>query len=73
MTCGVSYRGDSDLALLWLWYRPVTMALIQSLAWKHPYAAGIALKRPKKKNHTARKWWGPGSKPALPVAEVHSP
>ena len=30
-----------DLALLWLWCRP--------LAWKPPYAVGVALKRQKTK------------------------
>ena len=33
-----------DLVLLWLWYRPVATALIGSLAWKPPYAEGVALK-----------------------------
>ena len=42
-----------DLALLWLWHRPAAVALIRSLAWELPYAAGAALekaKRQKKKN-----------------------
>ena len=39
-----------DLALLWLWCRPVATAPIQPLAWEPPYAVGVALKRPKKKN-----------------------
>ena len=34
---------------LWLWCRPMVTALIQPLAWELPYAAGVALKRPKKK------------------------
>ena len=38
-----------DLALLWLWCRPVATALIQPLVWGPPYAEGAALKRPKKK------------------------
>ena len=38
-----------DLALLWLWYRPAATAAIRSLAWKHPYAMGAALKRQKNK------------------------
>ena len=33
-----------DLVLLWLWCRSVAVALIQPLAWEHPYAAGVALK-----------------------------
>jgi len=40
----VSCRNGSDLALLWLWGRPTAAALIQSLAWELPYAAGVALK-----------------------------
>ena len=37
-----------DLALLWLWCRPATAALIPRLAWELPFAAGVALKRKKK-------------------------
>ena len=33
-----------DLALLWLWCRAADAALIQPLAWEHPYASGVALK-----------------------------
>ena len=45
-----------DLALLWLWCRPVAMALIRSLAWEPPYAVGAALKkRQKKKNSIGTK------------------
>ena len=33
---------------LWLWRRPAAAALIQTLAWELPYAAGAALKRQKK-------------------------
>ena len=29
-------------ALLWLWRRPTVTALIRSLAWEPPYAAGAA-------------------------------
>ena len=42
-------QGIKDLALQWLWHRPVTTALIQPIAWEPPYAASVALKRPKKK------------------------
>ena len=49
MSCGVDLRHGLDLVLLWLWYRPAAAALIQPLAWEPPYAAGAALKRPKKK------------------------
>ena len=47
MSCGVGRRRVSDLA--WLWRRPAATALIQPLAWELPFAAGAALKRPKKK------------------------
>ena len=33
-----------DPTLLWLWYRLAAVALILSLAWELPYAAGVALK-----------------------------
>ena len=33
-----------DLALLWLWRRPAAIAPIRPLAWKPPYAKGVALK-----------------------------
>ena len=50
MSCGVGHRRGSDLALLWLWRRLATTALIGLLAWEPPYATGAALKeRPKKK------------------------
>ena len=39
-----------DPALLWLCCRPAAVALIQPLVWEHPYAAGAALKRQKKKS-----------------------
>ena len=34
-----------DLALLWLWCRPVATALFWPLAWEPPYAASTTLKR----------------------------
>ena len=43
-----------DPALLWLWCRPAAVAPIQPLAWEPLYAAGVALKRKKKKNCFAR-------------------
>ena len=42
MRCGVGCRRGSDPALLWLWCRPVAMALIRPLAWEPPYATGVA-------------------------------
>ena len=47
MSCGVGCRLCSDLALLW--HRPAAIALIRPLAWELPYAAGVALKKKKKK------------------------
>ena len=38
-----------DLALLWLWARQAAVALIQPLAWEPPFAADVALKKPKQK------------------------
>ena len=36
-----------DLALLWLWCRPVATVAIRPLAWEPPYATGAALKSQK--------------------------
>ena len=49
MSCAVGGRHGSDLVLLWLWHRLAAAALIRPLAWKPQYAAGMALKRQKKK------------------------
>ena len=49
MSSGVGRRCGLDPALLWLWYRLAGAALIRPLAWKPPYAAGVPLKRQKKK------------------------
>ena len=51
MSCGGGCRCGSDLVLLWLWHRPAATALIQSLAWKPPYALSAALKRQKNKKN----------------------
>ena len=48
MSCGVGHSRGSDLALLWLWCRPAATALTRPLAWKPPYAVGVALKKDKK-------------------------
>ena len=48
MRCGVVRRHSLDL--LWLWHRLVATALIKPLAWEPPYAAGVALKKEKKKS-----------------------
>ena len=50
---GVGHRFGSDLALLWLWYRPAVAAPIWPLAQELPYAAG------KKKD--SRNLWGKAS------------
>ena len=42
VSSGVGHRCGSDLALQWLWYRPVAIAPIQPLAWE---PMGVALKR----------------------------
>ena len=47
---GVVFGCGSDPKLLWLWYRLIVVALIQSLACELPYAAGVAIKRKKKKS-----------------------
>ena len=50
MSCGVGHRRGSDLAWLWLRCRLTATALIQPLAWEHPYAAGAALKTNKRRS-----------------------
>ena len=47
MSCVGDHRHGLDLALLWLWHRPVATATIRPLAWEHPCAASAALKRQK--------------------------
>ena len=49
MSCGMSQRYGSDPTLLWPWRGLVATAQIGPLAWKLPYAMGVALKRPEKK------------------------
>ena len=49
MSCGVGRRRGSDLALLWLWWRPAAVALVRPLAWGPPHAAGAALESKKQK------------------------
>ena len=52
VSCGVGRRHSSDLLLLRLWCRPAAVALIPLLAWKPPYASGVALKRQKTNKKT---------------------
>ena len=49
MSCGVSRRGGSDPALLWLWRWPAAAAPIRPLAWEPLHAVDVALKKKKKK------------------------
>ena len=49
MSCSVGHRGSLDLELLWLWRRLAPVAPTRPLAWELPYAAGVALKKSKKK------------------------
>ena len=55
MSCGVGHRGGSDLALLWLWRRPVATAPIRPLAWEPPYAVRAAQEKTKKKKRKKEK------------------
>ena len=48
---GVGHRCGSDLALLWLWCRPLATARIGPLAWEPPCATDEALTRKKKKQN----------------------
>ena len=55
LSCDVGRGCSSDLALLWLWYRPAATVLIQLLAWEPPYASGVALKRHKDQKKKKKK------------------
>ena len=59
---GVGRRCGSDLALLWLWRRLTAAAPIPPLAWEPPYAAGVVLKRGRKK----KRWGSPALCPSHP-------
>ena len=48
MSCGVGCRCGSDPTLLWLRRRPAATAPIRSLAWKSPYAMGVAIEKTKR-------------------------
>ena len=54
MSYGVGHRCGWDPVLLWLWCSLAATALIWPLAWELPSAAGVALKRPKKKKKKSR-------------------
>ena len=47
---------NSDLALLWLWHRLASAALIQPLAWELPYAVYAALKRQSKQTTPTKQY-----------------
>ena len=47
MSCSIGCLHSSDLALPWLWCRPVAPTPIRPLAWEAPGAVGAALKRQK--------------------------
>ena len=48
--CKLQCRSQMQpMALLWLWHRLAAATLIHPLAWELLYAAGVALKRKKKK------------------------
>ena len=54
MSCGIGCRCDSDPQLLWLWYRPADVALIQPLVWELPHAVGVALRRKRKRKRNKK-------------------
>ena len=43
------HRCGLDPVLLWLWCRLTAVALIGPLAWEHPYASGVTLKKKKER------------------------
>ena len=44
MISGLAQRAK-DLALLWLWHRPVATAPIGPIVWESPQVASVALKK----------------------------
>jgi len=55
MSCGVGCIRGSDLALLWQWCRLEAIDPIRPLAWEHPYAMTVALKRQKERERQKEK------------------
>ena len=55
MSCGISHRRGSDLALLWLWCRLVATAPIRPLAWDPPHAEGAVLEKAKRRKKKEKK------------------
>ena len=58
VSCGVDRRRGLDLALLWLWRRPVATAPIRPLAWEPPYVSGSALKKKERMWERKEHWNG---------------
>ena len=54
MSCGVGCRHGSELALLWLWCRPVATTPIRPLSWEPPYASGTSLEKAKRQKKKKR-------------------
>ena len=55
MSCGVGRRRGSDPMLLWLWHRLASTAPIRPLAWKPPYALGVAQEMAKRRKKERKK------------------
>ena len=55
MSCGVGRRHGLDPALLWLWRRLAATAPTGPLAWKPPYATGVALEKSKRQKKKRKK------------------
>ena len=70
MSCGAGYRRGLDPVLLWLRRRPAAIALIQSLTWELPCAAGVALKSKAKQNKTKNKKPAVGSEAVNPESRM---
>ena len=55
MYCCVGHRCCLDPALLWLWYRPATIAPIRPLDWEPPHALGASPKKTKRQKKRKEK------------------
>ena len=53
MSCGVGQRGSSDLALLWLWYRPAANSSDQTPSLGTSMYRGCSPRKDKKKKDTS--------------------
>ena len=61
-------RCSLDLALMWLWYRPVAPASIRPLTQELPHAVGTTLKRQTKQKTQAGEWAASVNLPKLLLA-----